>query len=56
MLKKVLILMAMVALIGFTACEKEGPAEKMGKKIDNAVEKAGDQVQKAGDAIEKKTD
>lgn len=36
-----------------SACEKpEGPAERAGKSIDNAVEKAGEQIEKAGDKIQ----
>ena len=41
------ILVAMSgALFG---CEKEGPMERAGEKIDEAVEKAGDAVEKATD-------
>jgi hypothetical protein len=38
-----------MALLGMTlsACEKEGPAEKAGEKIDNAAEKAADAVKDA---------
>lgn len=39
-----------VALFG---CQKqEGPAERAGKQIDNAVDKTGQQIEKAGDKIE----
>jgi hypothetical protein len=34
-----------------SGCE-EGPAEKAGKAIDNAVDKTGQQIEKAGDKIE----
>ncbi|MGW8187404.1 MAG: hypothetical protein ACWGNK_09050 [Desulfobacterales bacterium] len=37
--------------IGVLACEKEGPAEKAGKKVDQTVEKAGDKMQEAGEAV-----
>lgn len=30
-------------------CEQEGPAERAGEKIDQAVEEAGDKVEKATD-------
>lgn len=34
-------------------CQKqEGPAEKAGKKIDNALSQAGQQIDKAGDKIQ----
>ena len=39
-----------------TACEKEGPAERAGKKIDNAAEKAGDAIEDAGDKVEDAVD
>jgi len=50
-----------------TACEKEGPAEKAGKNIDQAAEqiqekadaagdKAADTLEQAGDKIEDATD
>jgi hypothetical protein len=39
-----------VALFG---CQKQqGPAERAGKQIDNAVDKTGQQIEKAGDKIE----
>ncbi len=43
-------------IVSFTACKKEGPAERAGKKIDEFVEKAGKKIEesaeKAGDKIE----
>lgn len=44
-------LLVIVLMVGFSGCTKEGPAEKAGKKIDNTVEKAGDQMEKAGDKV-----
>jgi hypothetical protein len=38
--------------LAMAACQpKEGPAERAGKSIDNAAQKAGDQVEKAGDKV-----
>jgi hypothetical protein len=37
--------------VALPGCEKQGPAERAGESIDNAVEKTGDQIEKAGDAI-----
>lgn len=37
-------------------CEEEGPAERAGKKIDSAVDKAGDAVEDAGDKVEDAVD
>ena len=40
-------------LAAFSGCQKqEGPAEKAGKAIDNAVDKAGQQIEKAGESIQ----
>ena len=36
-------------------CEQQGPAEKAGAKLDEAMEQAGDKIEEAGDAIEEKT-
>lgn len=35
-----------------SACQKEGPAEKAGKEVDNTMSKAGEQIEKAGDKIQ----
>ena len=34
-------------VVGLAACEKKGPAEKAGEKIDNAAEKAGEKIDNA---------
>ncbi|MBZ0071989.1 MAG: hypothetical protein K8I04_09725 [Gammaproteobacteria bacterium] len=39
-------------LVALPGCEKEGPAERAGESIDEAVEKTGEQIEKAGDAIQ----
>ena len=57
--------MAAASLI-LAACEKEGPAERAGKaidqsaerigeKVENATDKAGETIERAGDKIEEKT-
>lgn len=69
MLNKKLLSAIWVGLmvVGLAACEKKGPAEtagekldnaveKAGNKLDNAAEKAGDKMEAAGDKIEDKTD
>jgi hypothetical protein len=38
-----------VLLFGLAACEREGPAEKAGRSVDRAVDKAGKQIEKAGE-------
>lgn len=40
-----------ILVSALSACQ-EGPAEKAGKKIDNAVEKTGQKIEKVGDSIE----
>ena len=52
--KRFVAALVMSALIaGLFCCQKkEGPAERAGKQIDNAVEKAGQQIEKAGEKIE----
>lgn len=41
-----------VLLVGISGCKKEGPVERAGKKIDETVEKGGEQVEKAGKNIQ----
>ena len=37
--KSVIAVLAMIALVvGLSGCEKEGPLERAGKKVDKAVE------------------
>lgn len=49
-------LFAGALLAALTACQKkEGPAEQVGKQIDQAVEKAGQQIEKAGDEVQDAT-
>ena len=42
--------------IAVAGCDEEGPAERAGKKVDNAAEKAGDAIDDAGDKIEDAVD
>ncbi|MGD1983596.1 MAG: hypothetical protein PVF93_06775 [Chromatiaceae bacterium] len=39
---------------GLIGCEQEGPAEKAGAKVDEAMETAGEKLEEAGEAIEEK--
>jgi predicted small secreted protein len=41
-----------LAVTGLTACEREGPMEKAGKKIDSAGEKVGESIEKAGEKLQ----
>ena len=49
MRKKILsILLLALAAIALTACpEKEGPLEKAGEKMDEAIDEAGDKIDEA---------
>ena len=42
-------------VVGLAACEKKGPAEAAGEKIDNAANKAGEKLNEAADKIKDKT-
>jgi len=47
------VLAAGVLVAALSGCQKqEGPAERAGKAMDNAVEKAGQQIEKAGEKIQ----
>ena len=51
------IMAAMLAglmFTGLTACEKEGPAEKAGKAIDEAATNVSDEAREVAESIEKK--
>jgi hypothetical protein len=41
-----------IAIIGLSACQKEGPAERACKEIDSTVEKAGQKIEQAGEKIQ----
>ena len=53
---KAISLLAIATLIfvsfGIAGCDmNEGPVEKAGKKVDNAVEETGEAMEEAGDKI-----
>jgi hypothetical protein len=39
------------AMVGLSACEKEGPLERAGAAVDDAAKKTGEAVQDAGDKV-----
>ncbi|MEA2624279.1 MAG: hypothetical protein QOD06_324 [Candidatus Binatota bacterium] len=47
-------MLAGTLMLMLPACEKKGPAEEAGEKIDDAAEKAGDAVEETGEAIKDK--
>ncbi len=50
-----MMLMTFVFAAGLMGCEKEGPAETAGKKLDETVEKAGEKIEQAADEVKEKT-
>ena len=45
LIRKVLLLVCGLMLVfSLAACEKKGPLQKAGEKVDKAVEKAGDKI------------
>lgn len=38
-------------IAGLAGCQKEGPAESAGKKVDRAIDKTGQAIEKAGDKV-----
>ena len=40
------------AVAGLAACDKDGPMERAGEKIDDAAKKTGESVEKAGEKLE----
>ncbi len=48
-----IVLATSVLVAGLSGCKKEeGPAERAGKAVDNAVQKAGEQIEKAGEKVQ----
>ena len=43
--------MILIALTALAACNREGPAEKAGRNIDNAASKAAKGIENAGDKV-----
>lgn len=44
-----LLALVMLGATGLAACDSEGPAERLGENIDNAVEETGDAIENATD-------
>ncbi len=55
-LKQVLLVMAAVVMLVVVGCEKKGPMQTAGEKVDDAAEATGDAVKdavkKTGDAVD----
>jgi hypothetical protein len=56
-LKKIfLLIFSALFLVSFTACERQGPAEKAGEKIDKATEDAREGMEEAGEEMRETVD
>ncbi len=51
-----LIGISMLLVVGLAACDKPGPAETAGKKIDQTAETAGQKIGEAADTVGEKMD
>jgi len=38
--------------VALSGCERQGPAERTGERIDRGIEDAGERIQEAGEDIE----
>ena len=58
LLKKLTTCLIVGAILAFSfaGCEQQGPAEKAGEAVDDAMDTMGDSVEDAGDAIEDAAD
>ncbi len=52
--KLILIGISLLFAAGLTACEKPGPAETAGKKIDQKVDQAGKKIDDSAGAVDEK--
>lgn len=44
-----------IFLLNLGACEREGPAERAGEKVDEATKQAGESLEQAGEKVEKQS-
>jgi polyhydroxyalkanoate synthesis regulator phasin len=57
LLKRLLTIMVLILSISvFSACESKGPAEKAGEKIDQVVEKTTDKAKEVTDDVKEKAE
>ena len=41
------VVAALLLIAGLSACDREGPLERAGEKVDRSVERAGDKAERA---------
>ena len=44
--------LAFAAALTLSACDDEGPAEKLGESIDNSAKQVGEAVEDAGESVQ----
>jgi hyperosmotically inducible protein len=49
---KLFVVLLVSAVMGLSACKEEGPAEKAGKRVDQAVEDTNKNIEKQSEAIQ----
>jgi hypothetical protein len=54
--KLAIITLLLAGSVWLAGCEQEGPAERTGKKADEAMEKAGEQMERAGERAQEAID
>ncbi|MDD2464863.1 MAG: BON domain-containing protein [Desulfobulbus sp.] len=54
--KIILVVVVLATIFGINACKQEGPAEKAGKKADQALEQIGKTIDQAADQMEQKNE
>lgn len=54
--KGLMIVLILIANLGLLACKQEGPAEKAGQKVDQAVDQAGKKIDQMTEQAEKKVE
>lgn len=52
MRKLTLAFLLAAGTLGLAACEEEGPAERAGEAVDNAVQNAGEALERAGEKVQ----
>ena len=54
--KLFILLLSVLFAFAIVACEKEGPAEKAGEKIDESIEKVEEKVDESVDKVKDKAE
>jgi hyperosmotically inducible protein len=49
--KSLFAMVFLSAMLGLSGCDKDGPAEQAGEKVDQAAEKAGEKMEEAKESL-----